>query len=366
MEISQYNQNQTNEVIQFDKETISKIILEFLGNKETLNYSQKGKSFLLRHNDLAQFHYLLDQKLSNQKDILTLHLNVDFHFNNGTIRSINDIGSFENINEINNIETNRVSLTWKIINKFHGHKNIETQVIELSFIVSSEEIILNITHTNQSWALEILELFRKKIIEITNKDNLWVRFYKFIDNIDASNFIITYIFLLIFLFFTISKFSSPPIQANKIDPIQTVFSNYKFSQNKDDLLVSLSILDNYKNEQALYLLERNKILEPKSQENLINSLNSNISKNSTFNKIIQWALFILIFFILIPSVLIGYPHYALKKLRKPSYIIINNYMEKKYENIINSMKGVGFYGATAFSLSVIAGVIGCIVYDLVK
>lgn len=366
MELSHYNQDQTNGIIQFDKETISKIILEFLGNKETLNYSQKGHSFLLRHNDLAQFHYLLDQKLANQKDILTLHLNVDFHFNDGTIRSINDISSFEKINEINNVDTDRVSLTWKIINKFHGHKNIETQVIELSFIVPSEEIILNITHTSQSWALEILELFRKKIIEMTNKDNLWVKFYKFIDNIDASNFIITYVFLLIFLFLTISKFSSPPIQTNKIDPIQTAFTNYKISKNKDDLLVSLSILDNYKNEQALYLLERNKLLESKSQENLINSINNNISKNSTFNKITQWSIFILVFFILIPFVLLGYPHYALKKLRKPSYIVINNYMENKYEKIINSMKGAGFYSATAFSISIITGVIGCIIYDLVK
>jgi hypothetical protein len=30
------------------------------------------------------------------------------------------------------------------------------------------------------------------------------------------------------------------------------------------------------------------------------------------------------------------------------------------------MKGFGFYGATAFSLSVLAGVIGCVIYDLVK
>ena len=42
--------------------------------------------------------------------------------------------------------------------------------------------------------------------------------------------------LLIFLFLTISKFSSPPIQTNKIDPIQTAFTNYKISKNKDDLL----------------------------------------------------------------------------------------------------------------------------------
>jgi hypothetical protein len=302
MELSQYKQDSSNDIIEFDRETISRIILEFLGNKETLNYSKKGRSFLLRHNDLAQFHYLLDQKLANQKDVLTLHLNADFHFNDGSIRSINDINSFEKINEINNISTDRVTLTWKIINKFHGHKNIETQVIELSFIVASEEIILNITHTNQSWALEIFELFRKKIVEITHKDNLWIRFYKSINNIEASNFIITYIFVLMFAFFTLSKLSSPPIDTNKINPIQTIFNNYKFTNNKEDLLISLSILDNYKNEQALYLLEKNKILDPKSQENLIKALDASIHKNSTFKTVLNWALFLFVFLILIPSI----------------------------------------------------------------
>jgi hypothetical protein len=366
MELAHFNQDQTNNIIEFDKETISRIILEFLGNKETLNYSKKGQSFLLRHNDLAQFHYLLDQKLANQKDILTLHLNVDFHFSDGTIRSINDISSFEKINEINNVNTDRVTLTWKIINKFHGHKNIETQVIELSFIVASEEIILNITHTNQSWALEIFELLRKKIIEITQKDSLLIHFYKSIVKMDISNFIITYFFAVILAFFTLSKLSAPPIDTNKLDPIQTIFNNYKATESKEDLLISLSILDKYENEQALYLLEKNKILDPKSQENLIKTLDADINKDSTFKKIANWSIFLFIFFILIPSILIIYPNYALKKLRKPSYIIINNYMESMYEKKIDSMKGFGFYGATAFSLSVFTGVVGCIIYDFVK
>lgn len=366
MELSQYDQGISNNIIEFDKETISRIILEFLGNKETLNYSKKGQSFLLRHNDLAQFHYLLDQKLANQKDILTLHLNVDFHFSNGSIRSINDISSFEKINEINNTYTDRVTLTWKIINKFHGHKNIETQVIELSFLVASEEIILNITHTNQSWALEIFELFRKKIEEISHKDNLLIRFYKSIDNMGASNFYTTYIFVLMLAIFTFTKLSSPPIDNNKILPIQTIFDNYKNTNSKDDLLISLSILNNYNEDQALYLLEKNKVLDHQSQKNLIQALDANINNNSTFKKIINWSLILFIFFILIPLILIGYPNYALKKLRKPSYIIINNYMENMYEKKMNAMKGFGFYGATAFSISILTGVIGCVIYDLVK
>ncbi|MDR7015943.1 hypothetical protein [Acinetobacter sp. 3657] len=358
-------QTQNNEVstlVTFDTETVSKIILEFLGNKESLKYTSLGKTFTIRLNDLEQFHRLLEQKLEHQKDIFAIHLSIDIGFQNDIHRTINGIESLLKFNDISNLEIETITLTWKVINKFTKNKSIETQNIELSFLTKNDEAILNITHTNQAWAIEIQNLFLTKINEICKEDSLLIKTYKKFNSYE-KNFIliISLMFLTLMIFFT-SQIDTNNPRAQDIALSNAILENFKRNSNKDELIISLALGNNFKSDQLSKIIYENGILEKESELNIEKAIHETPQKSARFIFISSIGLGFLIF--LFPLITSRYIKYALSRLQTPSFIILTNYLETQFQNKFDKVNNWNFYSISLLFYGVISSLVAAFVWKL--
>lgn len=358
-------QTQNNEVstlVTFDTETVSKIILEFLGNKESLKYTSTGKTFTIRLNDLEQFHRLLEQKLEHQKDIFAIHLSIDIGFQNDIHRTINGIESLLKFNDITNLEIETITLTWKVINKFTKNKSVETQNIELSFLAKSDKVILNITHTNQAWAIEIQNLFLSKINEICKEDNLLIKTYKKFNSYE-KNLVLTMALMFLTLMFLLTN----QIDINKpkdqdIALSNAILENYNRNSNKDELIISLALGKDFKNPHLSKMIYENGILEKESKLNIEKAIQETPAKSAKFLFISSLSLGFLVF--LLPIIISRYIKYALSRLQTPSFIILTNYLEAQFQNKLNKVNNWNFYSISLLFYGVISSLVAAFVWKL--
>lgn len=338
--------------ITLDNEMIAQIILEFLGKKETLVYKETSCPFLLRHNDLEQFHYLLIHKMQDQLNVVETHLTVDFNYSDKTTRTINGFEALQKLNEIRNVTIDSVTLTWKIVNKFFNHDHPTTQTIELSFDTKTEDIILTIAHTNQAWAIEIKNLFSNKIHEILKPNGKITKLYNQISKLTFSN-ISSYVLLLAMLSIIPMQFKEGIFKSSLIS---TTLSSFEDNYAKNDALLALMTVNIVKNEQAIATLKSTPLLEDKKiQEKLINNLEE---YNHKYIKFMFSSIISLLCLILFPPlILIKYTKYAYAKIRNNTAIITNKFMEDKYDKLINSQKTIPFYGISFISFTIIIGLI---------
>jgi hypothetical protein len=110
------------------------MILNFLGKKEKLTYRLKETSFLMRQNDIEQFHYLLDAKISKEHHVHISHFSVNISYNDGSSREISGIDALNKFLETRDVTPSDVTMSWNIIIKYPKSETIENQRIQLSFI----------------------------------------------------------------------------------------------------------------------------------------------------------------------------------------------------------------------------------------
>ncbi|EKE23155.1 MAG: hypothetical protein ACD_6C00577G0002 [uncultured bacterium] len=343
-------------VVALDESTLAKIITEFLGNKETLTYQSVGIPFLLRNNDLEQFHYLIEQKLADQKQVFESHLTVSFNYSDKTTRTINGIKALIKVNEVRNTIINSLTMTWKVINRFHNQEQVSTQIIALTFDVINEEILLTITHTNQAWAMEIKNLLNNKIQEVMIPNTKTTRVYKKVGNLGFSSAFL--IIVLLFFIFDLVKTENTENKPSKKknDVVNVVLENYQLTNNKDELIMSLALINNLDDRTALETFKNTQFIENKILQNKIVKAYEEKSKKTYKNFFLQ--IFILLLnYIVSPLIIIYYAKYAYQKLRNQSFIIINNFMEKTHEKAIKMQKDLPFYGISLIAFSFIIGVI---------
>ena len=146
------------------------LVLEFLGKKEQLLYRSR-ENFAVRLNDLEQFHYLIEQKISKEHGVDLTHLAIDITYNDSTERKLSGIDSLQSFHEVRDVYPIKVVLAWNIVVKYPNAESIENQKINLSFNCRLDEeiperISLFIEHTNIVWGNEVLRMFELKIDEL--------------------------------------------------------------------------------------------------------------------------------------------------------------------------------------------------------
>jgi len=174
------NQNQLTQAgnqevsIALNRDTFAQLILNFLGKKEKLSL-KKRVDFVLNHNDIEQFYYLLNAKIDKEPSTSVEHFLVTLNYNDNTVRQISGIEALNAFLETRHVIPQSITLTWNIIVKYPNAPTVENQNIELTFITNNKEnqtyeegeVILSISHTNQAWAAEVLNLLRDKINGVT-------------------------------------------------------------------------------------------------------------------------------------------------------------------------------------------------------
>ena len=137
------------------QQTFVDMVLNFLGTKEKLNY-RTDNDFILRLNDIEQFHYLLEAKIAKEQTVHINHFSVAISYHDGTSREINDIRALNGFIETRDVLPRSVTLTWNVVVDFPTSTSVENQTIELTFSTNRKaeklgEVILTINHTNQAW-----------------------------------------------------------------------------------------------------------------------------------------------------------------------------------------------------------------------
>jgi hypothetical protein len=357
-------QNDKPIILEFTQNNMANMILNFLGHKQSLHYVPEDGYFIVDKENIAQFYYLLEQKIAKEQ---YTHLNsfiVNIGYSNNTnfiIHSIEALNTFlETRSDITPIS---VVLEWKIILQFPNATTIESQNISVFFKIKKDgqgEVNLAVQHTNQAWGLEILNLFQSHIDTI--RQNKSQKLKKAISMKTISEIIgILGILLWLFLSHNILKddISTLDISEQRIELINKLQSIDMNQRNSQDLTLLLSIV-NEQNMENFY--EKIRINEP--YKNIFNEYLKEIEqiKKQYLNNFLYgtFAFFLTILALYYQSI------QAIKYFKLQSFILLTKKAEKEYQMFINSKNQKEYYSLTLICFTLITGVIGNFIYQVLS
>ncbi|WP_295435209.1 hypothetical protein [uncultured Thiodictyon sp.] len=166
------------------RDVLADIIVNFLGQRERLSFS-KETFFILDLNDLRQFYLLLDAKISKEVNTRLEFFQAAINYDDDTSRTLTSFESLEKFHETRNVVPTGVTLTWHLVFRFPDAPTIETQKINLSFLIAKGfidgRVQLSIEHSNPVWGIEVLNLLsnqiRKKLGRLPRFISFWRVFF---------------------------------------------------------------------------------------------------------------------------------------------------------------------------------------------
>jgi len=183
-EIARMHQDETGNVtLTLKKGKFEEFLFAFLGNKESLSKIYKN-DFIVKLEDILQFHYLLLQKIEKEQFISLSMMTAVFRYDDNTSRTINTIKALEAYLEYRDVGVNTTEITWHFLFKLPDNENIQQQKVSIFFnsfdtTVGQGTIKVTIDHTNQVWATEVLRLFEEHISKITTKNTIAFRILRY-------------------------------------------------------------------------------------------------------------------------------------------------------------------------------------------
>lgn len=387
--------NQRDFSITLDHNTFADIILNFLGKKERLTY-EVDEYFVLTHNQLEQFYFLIKEKVDRENNTIIDSFSVDILYDDKTSRQINGIEALQIYTENRDVAPHAVTATWHIINKsrdLSGVEHVATQRIEISFVTGNipeaeSNIRINIESTNQAWANETLFTLQGHIAKIRTPHNKSIG--KILHNILSLEWIlsnykekqgnITFLDLLLPLVMAIfisSNIISYPINENSLNhTTSTELLSKKYNEINQDILIknintftsneavliSGLILSNNFNKEKIEKLSINTALKEKFISNLNNEYKDRQKEEDYFSKrkytiILSTTITFILIYIWIK---ISNPYYEEK-----SFILITDKSKKVYEKFIASKSKLQFITLSVVISTIIIGLIINTSYEII-
>lgn len=346
--------------------SFAEIILNFLGNKQSLNYELFDQNFKLEKNDLEQFYYLLEDKLAKENTTQISHFNCIIHYFDDTSREINSIKALTEFYETRNVLVKSVSLKWNIILNFPNAQSVENQVIELTFDTydknfSNGDIYLNIQHTNQSWGIEVLNLFKDHISNLIISKTKIEKIFNFISNV--ISFRNMPIFAMVIMIFVVSnsifkleeKKNTSEFQIDSLKIISEQSNDNIDNKERIERLLSFYIITN-----KIKLDDYSSFIESPKINTILLNFNKDL-ENKTSSYLISTLIFIFLFIAILISIKI-YVVYALNYYSQKAYILLSKQTENHYNNFVSKKSTYSFYSFTLILISVITSLIASFVY----
>lgn len=347
----------TNDVsLPLDPETFSRVILDFLGRKENLSYKSRD-NFIINLEDISQFNHIVNGKISYQKNIVLDHFSVNLGYSDNTFRTINGQEALNKFLETRSIEATSVNLNWKIIIKFDNSPTVETQEINLLFVTnldldyesSKEEfsyIELSINHTNQSWALDILNAFKEKINELRLEPPKLKKKYSKIRNNPSYLTASLMVFMLLAIGLLLPL--APEIsQSLKQDLIRyTLNQDYKSENSKIISLLHVTALD------------KKDLKDLKNNDKEIEKIIFNNNKESALH------MFLFLFLIAVPFIFKKYINYSISYLNHKSFIIINNAGINQLKKYTDDKSKITYISFTIIVSSIIFSILASVIFKI--
>ncbi len=357
------NNNQHKEIaISLNGETLADIIINFLGKKERLTYSS-DEYFVLQHNDIEQFYYLIKEKISRENNVHLESFSVNFIYNDSTNRQINSIQALETFNETRDVIPHSTILTWHIITNHPEKNHIYTQKIEVLLktqdIKSQENknslISISIESTNQSWANEILFIVQNHLKQITKRKNN--KFIEKIISIDIYDYaktffhsILTPILMIEFFLLLYILIESPMAIHNKISENKEIVER---ASEKDLIILTLHNLDAVENAQ----------ITPKVKERIIEIKND---KNEIANKNKRKLIVIFFSSIVVAILVYLWKIIATEFYQDKSFILITPKSKVEYEKFKDKKNRASYISLSVVITTIILGLIVNALYEIIK
>jgi hypothetical protein len=184
LEIATIQQEDTGDVtLTLKNGKFEEFIFSFLGKKEALT-KKIDTNFIVKKDDLLQFHYLLQQKIEKEQFISLSLTTTTFSYDDGTNRAVNTIEALEQYVEYRDVGLRSIELTWDFVFKEPKQNSVSQQKVSVFFNASDilkndGSITIRIEHTNQVWASEVLRLFEEQISKISVKESIIYRIISF-------------------------------------------------------------------------------------------------------------------------------------------------------------------------------------------
>lgn len=350
------------------QESFADMILNFLGKKEKLNYKVSNSYFLMRLNDIEQFYYLLNEKISKEGNKSIDHFLITIYYNDGSSREISGINSLNKFIETRDVIPRSIVLTWNILIKYPKSVNIENQIINITFSTDNdnengENILLSIYHTNTSWGIEVLNLFKDKIAELTKKQTKQYTIAKAIKSFFEPFGYIMAIICILFGFMMYSMSNAVKVLGNGGETYYKIVQFYVKNPKTTEKDIALFIATNLKSEYI------KKVISDKTINNQeLVSILSNVADDKEKTERVQYKDFLKLL-ATVASVLIIIYFYSIKSTeyyKGKSFILINNRSESEYKEYISSKDKKEFYSITALCVTITCSVIAAFLYDFMK
>ncbi len=148
------------------------ILEDIMGPKEELKWAENF-AFVARKEDLAQFHHLLQYKISTASRATLSLFSAEVSYSDGTNRSINTFASLERLYEHNNVKATAFSMRWEVLMDLGSERPLQRQVVRLDLTTDGSKrtvpettAAVRIEHTSALWANEVLTIFRNQLEKI--------------------------------------------------------------------------------------------------------------------------------------------------------------------------------------------------------
>lgn len=176
--------------LSLNKEKFAEFFFSFLGAKETLS-KIFNTDFVVRMQDLLQFHYLITQKIEKEQFIHISLVTAAIRYDDDTSRTINTFEAMEKYYEYRDVDTQSINITWNFVFKSPNENNIHQQKISLFFETRNTysktgSVTVAIEHTNQVWATEVMHLFEEQIRKISAKYSIAYRSLRTLKELDVA------------------------------------------------------------------------------------------------------------------------------------------------------------------------------------
>lgn len=349
-----------NFLINIEKHHLADMLVNFLGKKEKLSYEVK-KSFALRLNDIEQFYYLLNTKVSKEQYVNVEIFTVTFLFNDQTKRTINTIGTLNSYLETRDVEPISVTLEWHIVIKFPDSETIETQKVEVSFDVAKQSnignILINIEHTNQVWGVEVLNLLKNHILSLSRDiSKKAVLASKLKELIDLKNFV-SFFMLMILIFIMVNIISEPSIPKQTSYAVFDYYAKGNISKETLDEYDFISSNIDQDDQASAYNLS---IKDENLKRFLLDSIaKDNEVKSSIIHSINRFVFSGLIFWLVLYYYLSRYIRYNTER----SFILTTNRSVSSYDEYRDVKNKIEFYSISLIFFTIISGLVVNYIYS---
>lgn len=358
----EFNEERHNEIsLTLSNKNFVDMVLNFLGKKEKLTYVIKDIYFILRLNDIEQFYYLLNKKISKEQYVYIDHFLVVIYYNDNTIREISGIKALNEFIETRDVIPTDILMSWNIIIKYPDAETIENQKIELAFIRNKEEynskIVLNIQHTNQAWGIEVLNLFKDKLSEVANKQSKKYRIISSLINSYGAKIIGLLLYCILIYITLLSATINTYKNSDDYHKIASYYIHNQEESEKNMVLFSIEHLNSRNLRESA-----NDITNPEIRKVLLDIADY---RDNSFKKAIVLIVCVLISPIIMYILMYFYCAKALSFYKKKSFILISRRSESEHDKYISDKSSIQFYSITYILIAVLCSILASFVYQLI-